>query len=73
MKARTDIGTTDIRNKRMLNMHEATFYTGMGYNNCRKWLEEIGAIRRFGSRVMADRHIIDAAIDGMGTDATQTG
>ena len=54
-------------------MQEAAFYTGMGYTNCRKWLEEIGAIRRFGSRVMADRHIIDAAIDSMGTDATQTG
>lgn len=71
MKTRTDIGTTDIRNKRMLNMHEAAFYTGMGYTNCRKWLEEIGAIRRFGSRVMADKHVVDAAIDNMGIDEKQ--
>ena len=66
MKTRRDIGTTDIRNKRMLNMHEATFYTGMGYTNCRKWLEEIGAIKRFGSRILVDKHVVDAAIDSMG-------
>lgn len=65
MRTRNDIGTADITNKRMLNMHEAVFYTGMGYTNCRKWLDEIGAIKRFGSRIMADKTIIDKALDNM--------
>ena len=73
MKTRSDI-QPDIENKRMLNMHEAMFYTGMGYTNCRKWLDEIGAIKRFGTRIMADKHIIDAVIDGMNnnTQAVET-
>lgn len=69
MKKRSDYGAADISNKRMLNMHEATFYTGMGYTNCRKWLEGIGAIRHFGKRIMADRHVIDNALDNMAGDA----
>ena len=72
MKTRKDINNTSIANKRMLNMREAMFYTGMGYTNGRKWLEEIGAIRRFGSRIMADKNAIDAALDSMDNSAKGT-
>ena len=57
--------TKDIENKRMLGIDEAAEYIGMGKNHTRSWMDEIGATRKFGRRVLFDRRIIDAALDGM--------
>jgi len=54
-----------ISDKRMLSVEEAAFYTGMGKTKCREWLREIGAMKKIGSRVICDRHVIDAALDSM--------
>lgn len=54
-----------VSEKRMLSVEEAAFYTGMGKTKCREWLREIGAMKKIGSRVICDRHVIDAALDNI--------
>lgn len=49
--------------KRMLNFREAVAYTSLKRQSLNDFAESIGAIRRFGRRVMYDREIIDAAFD----------
>ena len=58
-----DFELENVADKRMLSLREAQSYTGMGKNSCRKWLDEIGAIIKIGGRVLADKKIIDYAID----------
>lgn len=48
---------------RLLSLSEAQLYCGLGKNTTRKWCEEIGAVRRIGSRVLFDRAVIDDAIN----------
>lgn len=51
---------------RMFSVDEGTRYTGLGKSTFRRWAEEIGAVKRIGSRVLYDRTIIDKAIDNLG-------
>lgn len=53
----------DITNKRLLSAKEGSEYTSLGANSFRKWAENIGAMRRVGTRVLFDKKVIDAALD----------
>lgn len=48
---------------RLLSLSEAQLYCGLGKSTTRKWCEEIGAVRKIGSRVLFDRAVIDEAIN----------
>lgn len=61
MRQRTFSGNVD--GVRLLSLSEAQMYCGLGRTTTRKWCEEIGAVRRIGSRVLYDRNTIDAAIN----------
>lgn len=54
--------TGEIREKRLLNIKEVCTYTGIGQTQARKYMEEIGAVRHFGRRVLFDKNVIDQAI-----------
>lgn len=56
--------SSNIENVRLMSLSEAQMYCGLGRNTTRKWCEEIGAVRRIGSRVLYDRNTIDAVING---------
>ena len=53
----------NIDKKRMLSVEEACFYTGLGRTSCREWLNEIGAVKKLGLRVLCDRYVIDEALN----------
>lgn len=53
----------DLKNKRLLSMKEAMYYTGLKQVKCREFLESIGAIVRIGTRIFGDREQIDKALD----------
>lgn len=55
----------DINNTRMLTLQEATLYSGLGRNTARKYFDDIGAIRRFGSVIRVDKRVLDRAFDEM--------
>lgn len=55
-----------INEKRMLNIKEVCAYIGQGETNSRIYMDEIGATRKFGRRVLFDKTVIDAALDKMG-------
>ena len=55
----------EIAEKRLLNIEEVCIYTGLGQTNARRYMEEIGATRRFGKRVLFDKHVIDKFISNM--------
>lgn len=59
---------TEIENTRMMSMFQGATYCGMGRTTFRKWAEEIGAIRKFGSLIRADKKVIDEALDAMSAD-----
>lgn len=61
MRARTN--ENNISNKRLLDTREACSYIGMGRINTRRFMDEIGATRRFGKRVLFDRTVIDEALN----------
>lgn len=48
---------------RLMSINEAAAYIGQGNTKAREWLDSIGAKRKFGSRALYDRKIIDAALD----------
>ncbi len=48
--------------KKLLNIYEASVYTGRGATQLRKWLVDIGARRKYGSRSLYDKETIDKAI-----------
>ncbi|MBQ6094393.1 MAG: polyprenyl synthetase solanesyl diphosphate synthase [Lachnospiraceae bacterium] len=52
-----------IEGKRMLGIDEAAKYLGLGKVVTRAWMDEIGATRKFGRRVLFDKQIIDRALD----------
>jgi len=54
-----------IEDTRMLTIDQASAYTGLGRCTCRKWCEEIGAVRKFGNMVRIDKVIVDKALDQM--------
>ena len=53
----------EISEKRLLNIEEVTIYIGMGKVTSRKYMDEIGAVRKFGRRVLFDKTVIDKALD----------
>lgn len=55
--------TANMDDKRLLNIREAAAYIGQGTTKTRAWLDSIGAKRKFGSRALYDRRIIDEALD----------
>ena len=54
--------------KRMLSIKEASAYCGLGLNRTREWMDDIGATRHFGSRVLFDVKVIDAALDALAAE-----
>ena len=57
--------TGKIDEKRLLNRKEVCSYIGVGQTQARRYMEEIGATRRFGRRVLFDKNVIDNAISNM--------
>ena len=55
-----------INEKRMLSIKEVCSYIGQGETNARRYMDEIGATRKFGRRVLFDKTVIDTALDKMG-------
>lgn len=61
MNARNN--STAISDKRMLTIYEASQYVGLGTKSTRDYMRKIGAERKFGSRVLFDKNVIDQALD----------
>lgn len=57
--------TGSIEEKRLLNIKEVSSYLGIGRTTLRKYMDEIGATRKFGKRVLFDKTVIDKVIDEM--------
>lgn len=49
--------------QRLLNIQEASAYLGIGVSTARKYMEEIGAVRRIRNRVLYDKKAIDRALE----------
>lgn len=56
----------NFSNKRLLDAVEICTYTGLGRCAARALMDEIGATRKFGRRVLFDKTVIDVALDKMG-------
>ncbi len=67
MKAR--INTMAVSEKRLLTLQEAAQYIGLGTRRAREFMDQIGAVRKFGSRVLFDKAVIDAALDNKNVGA----
>ena len=50
---------------RLFDIDTACLYLSMGKTRGREWLVSIGAVRKFGGRVLYDRNVIDAVLDTM--------
>ncbi len=61
----------NIADARLLTIQQACEYTGMGRTKCANWCAEIGAVKRFGSMVRYDKHVIDAALNEMTAQLAQ--
>ena len=59
MNVRTEPVHTVSIEKRLLSISEATIYLGIGRNSALKYLEDIGAKRQIGRRVLYDKNTID--------------
>ena len=57
--------TGDMAEKRLLNLKEVCSYIGVGQTQARRYMDEIGATRKFGTRALFDKKVIDEALDGM--------
>ena len=49
--------------KRLLSIDEASQYIGRSWLTTRKFCDAIGATRKFGTRLLFDKKIIDERID----------
>ena len=61
MKKQNVRGT--IEEKRLLNIREVCIYTGIGQTRAREYMDQIGATKRFGRRVLFDKTVIDNALN----------
>lgn len=61
MRKRNCNGT--LTEKRLLNIGEVCTYLGVGQAQARKYMDEIGAVKKFGRRVVFDKTIIDTALN----------
>lgn len=59
MNVRKDSTNPSNITKRLLSITEATMYLGIGRNTALKYLEQIGAKRQIGRRVLYDKQLID--------------
>lgn len=59
MNIRKETTNPSSISKRLLSITEAAMYLGVGRNTALKYLEQIGAKRNIGRRVLYDKHIID--------------
>lgn len=59
MNVRKETTNPSSISKRLLSITEATMYLGVGRNTALKYLEQIGAKRNIGRRVVYDKNIID--------------
>lgn len=59
------IDNQSIEQKRLLSIDEVATYTGLGKTRARGLMDEIGATVKYGTRVLFDKKVIDAAIDNM--------
>ena len=57
--------TGTVEEKRLLNIKEVCTYIGVGQTQARRYMDDIGAVRRFGRRLLFDKHVIDSAITNM--------
>lgn len=57
-----------MKEKRLMDIHEAAAYISMGTVCARQWLGQIGAVRYFGRRVLFDRAVIDKALNMTGSE-----
>lgn len=58
---------SDTQNIRLLSADEGAAYMGIGKTAFRAYAVKIGAVRRFGRRVLYDKRVLDSAIDEMAT------
>ncbi len=65
MSKRKELSKVNIDGKRLLNVDEVKFFTGLGRDAARRFCDQIGATRKFGSRVLFDKELIAAALDKM--------
>ena len=49
--------TGTVEEKRLLNIKEVCTYIGVGQTQARRYMDDIGAVRRFGRRVLFDKHV----------------
>ena len=54
--------------KRMLCIDDASAYIGMGKSRTREIMEELGAKRKIGRRVVYDKKVIDEWLDSLAAD-----
>lgn len=50
---------------RLLSISQLSQYTGLGKTKARTWADEIGAVRKIGTRTLFDKQVIDAALDSV--------
>ena len=53
---------------RLLSIAQLSQYTGLGKTKARTWADEIGAVRKIGTRTLFDKQVIDAALDSVKED-----
>ena len=53
---------------RLLSIAQLSQYTGLGKTKARIWADEIGAVRKIGTRALFDKQVIDAALDSARQD-----
>ena len=64
MNTRKIENTIGISEKRMLSEKEAGTYLGIGRAKTREFCKKINAVTHIGTRVLYDRTVIDAYLDG---------
>lgn len=50
----------ESKDKRFMTMRECADYLGIGISTTRRYMQEIGAVKRIGKRCLYDRKVIDA-------------
>lgn len=67
-----DLPNGTIEPKRLLNINEAMVYLGIGRSGAMKYLEEIGAKVKIGSRTLYDKWVIDDVISSQHNQSDQS-
>lgn len=58
----------DFSGVRLFSLSDGCAYTGLGKTSFTDFAKQIGAVKKYGKRVLFDRAIIDNAIDHSGED-----